>query len=310
MTSDVLTPIVVAGSTASGKSALAVALAAAFDGVVINADSMQVYRELRILTARPSAAEEDAVPHRLYGVLSATERCSAGRWRALAQGEITAAQAVGRRPILVGGTGLYLKALLEGIAPIPEVPEAVRHRVHDLHRELGAAGFHAALAARDPHSAARLAPGDTQRLLRAYEVLEATGRPLSVHQAVAPTQPGIKAITLVLSPPRNALAGAIDRRCAAMLEAGALAEVAALMRLGLDPTLPAAKAVGVPVLIRHLFGELTRAEALRLFQQATRQYAKRQGTWFRHQLAASKHIDAQYSESLLPEIFRFIREVR
>jgi len=310
MCSDIQTPIVVAGPTASGKSALAVALALAFDGIVINADSMQVYRELRVLTARPSAAEEAAAPHRLYGVLSATERCSAGRWRALAQDEITAAQAVGRRPILVGGTGLYLKALLEGIAPIPEVPEAVRHRVRELRHELGPAVFHAALAARDPLSAARLAPGDTQRLLRAYEVFEATGQPLSVHQAAPPTQPGIAAITLVLSPPRDVLASAVDRRCAAMLEAGALAEVGALMRLGLDATLPVAKAVGVPMLIRHLSGELTRAEALRLFQQATRQYAKRQGTWFRHQLAASKLIDAQFSESLLPKIFRFIREVR
>ena len=304
------TPIVIAGPTASGKSALAVALAHALDGVVINADSMQVYRELRILTARPSVAEEAAVPHRLYGVLSVAERCSAGRWRVMALDAIAAAQTARRRPILVGGTGLYLKTLLHGIAPIPDVPDAVRRRVRTLHEELGSAGFHAALASRDPQSAARLALGDTQRLLRAYEVVEATGQPLAAHLAVPPTQPGIAAITLVLSPPRAELVRAVDRRCAAMLDNGALDEVAALMRLGLDPTLPAVKAVGVPGLARHLAGEITRAEALRLFQQATRQYAKRQVTWFRHQLIGARKLDAQFSESLLPEIFRFIRDRR
>ncbi len=310
MTVDDLMPIVVAGPTASGKSALAVALAVALDGVVINADSMQVYRELRVLTARPTPADEDAAPHRLYGVLPVTERCSAGRWRVLALAEIAAAQAARRRPILVGGTGLYLRALLDGIAPIPEIPAAVRQEVRALHDRLGGEGFHAALAARDPHLAARLAPGDTQRVLRAYEVIEATGTPLSTHQSMPPTEPGIEAITVVMSPPRATLFSAVDRRCVAMFEAGALDEVDALMRLDLDPTLPAAKAVGVPVLTRHLTGELSRAEALRLFQQSTRQYAKRQGTWFRHQLAAAMRIDAQFSESLMPEIFRFIREVR
>ncbi len=302
-------PIVVAGPTASGKSALAMALARDLDGVVINADSMQVYRELRILTARPTDADEATISHRLYGVLSAAEPCSAGRWRKLALDEIAAARAAGRRAILVGGTGLYLKALLDGIAPIPAIPDAVRRQVRALHGELGGAGFHAALAMRDPAGAARLAPGDTQRMIRAYEVIEATGHSLSVHQA-SPVEPGIDALSIVLSPPRGTLVMAVDQRCAAMLDGGALDEVAALLRLGLDPALPAVKAVGVPVLARHLAGEIGRDEALRLFQQATRQYAKRQVTWFRHQLAAAITIGAQFSESLLPEILRFIRERR
>lgn len=305
-----LEPIVVAGPTASGKSALALALARHFGGVVINADSMQVYEELRVLTARPTVAEEAAAPHRLYGVLSVRERCSAGRWRALARAAIDEAQRRGQRPILVGGTGLYLRALLEGIAEIPPVSPAVRAAAEELHAALGGAAFRARLAERDPETAARLADGDRQRLVRAYEVVEATGRPLSAFRASQTRDAGIAATVIMVAPPRAALAEAIDRRCVAMLDQGARDEVARLGAMALDPSLPAMKAVGVPALLRHCAGEIDAAEALRLFQIATRQYAKRQETWFRHQLSPDLRLDAQFSESLLPKIFRFVSELR
>lgn len=305
-----LKPIVVAGPTASGKSALALDLARHFGGVVINADSMQVYAELRVLTARPTMAEEAAAPHRLYGLLSVRERCSAGRWRDLARAAIEEAQREGLRPIVVGGTGLYLRALLEGIAEIPPVSTAVRAAAESLHAELGGSGFRARLAERDPETAARLADGDRQRLVRAYEVVEATGLPLSAYRAAQARDDGIAADVIMLAPPRPALAEAIDRRCAAMLMQGALDEVARLGAMALDASLPAMKAVGVPVLLRHIAGEIDAEAALRLFQIATRQYAKRQETWFRHQLIPGLQLVAQYSESLRPKIFRFVSELR
>jgi len=301
--------LLVGGPTASGKSALALRLAEEFCGTLINADSMQIYRDLRILTARPSEAEETRVPHRLFGVLDAADGCSAARWSALAEAEITAAHGAGRLPILVGGTGLYFRALLDGLADIPPVPPTTRDEVKRLHRQLGGAGFRAALAARDPEGAARLPAGDTQRLLRAYEVVAATGRPLGAWQqgtAATPRYP--RRYVLVLLPPREALYAACDARFEAMLTAGALDEVSALLARGLDPALPAMKAVGVPELARHLAGELSLDEAIAAAQQATRRYAKRQYTWFRHQLPEARQIDAQFSERLWPEIFSFIRD--
>ncbi len=301
--------ILIGGPTASGKSALALALAEEFAGTVINADSMQVYRDLAVLTARPSAADEARAPHRLYGVLDAADPCSAARWRALAEGEIAAAAARGRLPILVGGTGLYFRALLDGLADIPPIPAAIRAEARRRHRELGGAGFHVALASRDPAGAARLAAGDTQRLLRAYEVVAATGRPLGDWQREQPAGPCYADVaTVLLMPSRPALYAACEARFAAMAAQGGLAEVAALLARRLAADLPAMKAVGVPELARHLAGALPLDEAIRLGQQATRRYAKRQVTWFRHQMQAALTIDAQFSERLLPEIFSFIRQ--
>ena len=300
--------LLIGGPTASGKSALALALAQAFDGVVINADSMQVYREMRVLSARPDGADEAAAPHRLYGVMSARERGSAGSWRNMALAEIEDAWRTGRRPIVVGGTGLYLRVLEAGIAPVPPIPEALRADLRRRHAELGDRGLHAQLAARDPAGAARLSPADVHRVLRALEVVEATGRSLAAFQAEQVPPPAFPCVRILLAPPRPALVEAIDRRCAAMMAAGALDEVAALLAVAADPDLPARRAVGVPELARHLAGELGLDEALALFCGATRRYAKRQTTWFRHQFQPDLQLDAQYSESLLPGIMQFIRE--
>ncbi len=306
--------VIVTGPTASGKSGLALELAEAFDGVVINADSMQIYRELEILTARPGAEALARAPHRLYGALSGDERCSAGRWRALALAEIAAARAAGKLPLVVGGTGLYLRALIEGLAEVPEVPAAVRKAAEARHRELGGTGLHAALAARDPAMAARLEPGDSQRLIRAWEVLEATGRSLAEWQAEAVPDGDAaryRFLRLVRLPPRDQLYAACDARFGAMIEAGALEEVRALRALGLDPKLPVMRALGVRELGRHLDGALSLDEAVAQGQQATRNYAKRQMTWLRTQTAPDSvrtvTLGEQYSKSLDPEIFAIIR---
>ncbi|HYD32464.1 MAG TPA: tRNA (adenosine(37)-N6)-dimethylallyltransferase MiaA [Azospirillaceae bacterium] len=309
--------VVIGGPTASGKSALALDVAEAFGGVVINADSMQIYREMRVLTARPTSEDEARVPHRLYGALPVTERCSAARWRDLALAEIRTAAGQGRLPVVVGGTGLYLRALMEGLADIPSVPEAVRDVARERHRALGGEAFRAELVARDP-AAARLFAGDTQRLVRAWEVLEATGRPLSAWQEQSGNAPeGLRFLVFVLDPPREALYAACNGRFLTMMEAGAPEEVQAMEAIGLAPDLPAAKALGLPELRACLRGELTRGDAVRLAQQATRRYAKRQGTWFRHQVigrsagaavAARSIFREQYSESLSQKIISIIRE--
>jgi tRNA dimethylallyltransferase len=274
---------------------------------------MQVYRDLAILTARPTEAEMARVPHRLYGVLDAAEVCSAARWGEMAEAEIAAAQVEGRLPVLVGGTGLYFRALLKGLAPVPEIPATVRAAARALHKEIGGARFHAALAEKDPEAAARLHPSDTQRLVRAYEVVTATGRTLAAWQG-GETEGALRpAAAVLLLPPRGALYAAIDRRFATMVQAGALEEVRALLARGLAADLPAMKAVGVPELARHLRGEITLDAAIALGQQASRNYAKRQVTWLRHQMPATpafpvRRLAAQFSESLLPEIFSFIRQ--
>ncbi|MEE8274187.1 MAG: tRNA (adenosine(37)-N6)-dimethylallyltransferase MiaA [Alphaproteobacteria bacterium] len=301
--------VIVGGPTASGKSALALDLAEALDGVVINADSMQVYRELRILTARPGPAAEARAPHRLYGVLPAAEACSAARWRDMALAEIAAARDAGRLPVLVGGTGLYFRALDKGLAPVPAIRPAVRAAARARHAELGGEAFHAALAGRDPEMAARLAPGDSQRLIRAWEVVEATGVSLAEWQRRQAPGDGASPspVSLVLAPPRGELYTACDARFAAMVEAGALDEVAALDALGLAPELPAMKALGVRELRRHLAGELALDAAVAAAQQATRNYAKRQLTWFRNQMPEARLVESQYSQDLAP---RFIEEIR
>lgn len=295
--------IIVAGPTASGKSALALAIARAFDGVVINADSMQVYRELRILTARPGEAELALAPHRLYGVLSAAERCSAGRWRQMA--EAVAAE-TDRLPVFAGGTGLYLRALTEGLSEIPPVPGEIAAEGAAKLSALGPAGLHAELAALDPIMAGRLAPGDSQRIYRAWTIRQATGRSLAEWQATPPSG-GWPCLTLVLVPPREALYAACDARFAHMMEQGAMEEVRALLALGLDPTLPAMRAMGVRELAGVIAGRTNLAAAIAAAQQTTRRYAKRQMTWIRHQMPDARIIGTQFSERILPEIFNFIR---
>jgi tRNA dimethylallyltransferase len=302
--------LIIAGPTVSGKSRLAMDIAAAFAGTIVNADSMQVYRELRVLTARPSTADEARVPHRLYGVLAARTPCSAGHWAGLAAAEIEAALSARRLPIVVGGTGLYLKALVEGLAPIPAVPAEVRAAALSLHADLGGAAFREALAAVDPITAARLPPGDTQRLVRAWEVAAVTGRPLSDWQREAPQRPvaGVRFATLVLDPPREALNRAIDARLDAMIAEGAIAEVQGLLDLGLDPALPAMKAVGVKELAAYVRGRCVLESAAAAAKGATRRFAKRQQTWLRHRIAADMVVSEQYSERIGVKIFTFIRQ--
>jgi len=302
--------VVLVGPTASGKSALAAAIAAEFGGVVINADSMQVYRELAILTARPGEEAMRRVPHRLYGVLPAAEGCSVARWLELALAEIGDAHRSGRLPVVAGGTGLYIKALLTGLSEIPEIPANIRAAARAKLAGAGAAALYDDLRRSDPAAAARLRPNDRQRLIRAWEVLEATGRSITDWQANAPPQPSpnLRFLMIVLLPSRQTLWATSDDRFQTMVERGALAEVERLLRLKLDEDKPAMRAIGVPELTAHLRGELSLAEAIEQAQRATRHYIKRQTTWLRHQLTADRVIHAQYSESLNPEIFSFIRQ--
>jgi tRNA dimethylallyltransferase len=301
--------IVIAGPTAAGKSALALSIAEEFSGVIINADSQQRWADLRVLTARPSAAEEARVPHKLFGDLAADEAGSAAEWALKAAAEIKAATADNKLPILVGGTGLYFRALLEGLSDMPAVPATVRAAAKALRDEIGAEAFHGRLAERDPDIAARLAPGDTQRTLRAWEVVEATGTPLSVWQK-APGTPLLAARTfnILVLPPRDELYANCDARFAAMLENGALAEVQALLDRGVDLSKGLGKALGVAHLAAALAGDFSLKEAASLAQTATRQYAKRQMTWFRNQFRAELTVSKKYSESLLREIFIKVRE--
>ncbi|HEX4505089.1 MAG TPA: tRNA (adenosine(37)-N6)-dimethylallyltransferase MiaA [Alphaproteobacteria bacterium] len=286
---------VIYGPTASGKSDLAAALAERLNGVVINADSLQVYAELSILTARPGDDAMARAPHRLFGVLPAAQACSAARWRDVALQEIAAAHAAGRHPILVGGTGLYLKTLIEGLSPVPTADPEARAKASAVYEELGGEVFRAKLAERDPVIAARLKSGDRQRLIRAWEVAEATGIPLSEWQAL-PKEPGhaLDFSLIGLIPPRDRLYARIDARFRAMLEHGALDEAARFEALGLPSTLPANKALGLPELRRYLKGEIDLAEATRLAQQMSRNYAKRQTTWFRHQMPRDKKSDGRH----------------
>jgi tRNA dimethylallyltransferase len=279
-------PVLIAGPTASGKSALALALAERFGGTVINADSMQVYRDLCVITARPTPEEEARVPHRLYGHVDAGVNFSAGAWVADAASALAEVRAQDRLPIFIGGSGLYFKALTQGLSAVPPIPAEIRDAVRARLERDGVEALHAELARRDGVSAERLKPRDRSRIARALEVLEATGRSLTDwHREGLPAllPPGAFS-ALFIAPEREALYARIDARFAAMLEAGALEEVAALEARGLDPLLPAMKAHGVPALIRHLRGELTLEEASGIGCADTRHYAKRQFTWFRHQL--------------------------
>ncbi|MBN9507927.1 MAG: tRNA (adenosine(37)-N6)-dimethylallyltransferase MiaA [Alphaproteobacteria bacterium] len=274
--------LIVAGPTASGKSALALGLAQRLGGCVINADAMQLYRELRVLTARPSPEEEAMVPHFLYGVRAAAAPASAAWWREAALGAMAAARAEGCVPILCGGSFLYLAGLVEGLAAIPEPGPTARAEARRLLAEIGPAALHAGLAKVDPATAARLRPTDSQRVARAWEVWRGTGRGLAAWQAERGAPAPWRFAAVLLDPPRAALREAIAARFAAMLRAGALEEVRGLLALGLDPALPALRAHGVPELSAHLRGTLTLAEAERRAVLVTGQYTKRQATWLRH----------------------------
>jgi tRNA dimethylallyltransferase len=312
--------LIVAGPTASGKSALALALAEQLGGTIINADSMQVYRELRILTARPTPTEEAAVPHALYGIRPAGEPGSAAWWRGEALAAIDAAWAAGRVPLLCGGTGLYFSSLIDGLSPMPPVSDAARQEARDTLKAIGPTALHTMLAAVDPTTAARLRPTDSQRVARAWEIWRSSGRGLASWQADrgAPaahgTQHQFRAV--LLDPPREVLREAIEHRFATMLAAGALAEVQALLGQKLDPALPAMRAHGVPELAAHLRKEISIEEAARRARLVTGQYAKRQATWFRHHALANagathtihaRFADlAQFSEQNRGELLKFI----
>jgi tRNA dimethylallyltransferase len=301
--------VLIAGPTASGKSALALAVAEKFGGEIVNADSMQLYREMRVLTARPSLAEEARVPHHLYGVTGAASPLSAGRWAVLAAAAMREIAARGRLPVIVGGTGLYFRALVEGLAPIPQIPADIREAVR---AEVAEAGphAHALLAEADPVLAETIRPSDLQRIARGIEVFRATGRPLSAWQQ----EPAVPLVAgnfakLVLAPEREWLRDRIDRRFDLMLEAGALEEAAAMSALRLDPSLPAMKALGLRPLIRHLAGEIPLEEAAEAGKRESRAYAKRQETWFRTQMISWNAISTQDSESLDEKIFPFIDDL-
>ncbi len=302
----------VVGPTASGKSALALHLAERFEGTIVNADALQVYRELPILTAQPDRAAQARAPHRLYGVRAAEEPASAGLWRDWAEREIADARASGRRVLLAGGSGLYLRALSRGLAPIPAVGPAQRAETAALLEREGAAALHARLAAADPETAARIAASDSQRLQRAWSVLRASGRGLAAWHREA--SGGYRLNWLVLLPERDWLRQAVAERFDAMLEAGALAEVRALAARGLDPALPALKAVGYRELAAVIAGEVSLAEARERAIAATRRYLKRQTTWLRHQvIAAEAEVTvwhAQYSCHLADQIVRSLRDGR
>jgi tRNA dimethylallyltransferase len=293
----------IAGPTAGGKSGLALRLAEAIGGEIVNADSLQLYADLRILTARPSPADEARAPHHLYGVADAKDAWSAGRWLAAALAVLEDIASRRRPAIVVGGTGLYFRALTVGLAAMPSIPPAVRLEAAAAYAELGEAAFRERLAAVDPAAAGRIAPGDRQRLTRAWEVFAAGQVSLSDLQrsTTLPLAPcawrGV-----VIEPPRAELYARCDARLGAMIDAGALAEVEALMARGLDPALPPMKAMGLRPMAEHLSGTLAIEEALARARQETRRYAKRQLTWFRHQTPDWPRVAASDSEAAWRQI--------
>lgn len=298
----------IAGPTATGKSDLAVRLALAHgNAVVINADSAQVYADLRVLSARPSDDEMRGVPHRLFGAWDGAIACSAADWAEAARREIAEAHAAGRLPILVGGTGLYLRSLLDGIAPVPAIDPGIRAAV----RAMPVAESYAALLEEDPERAAALAPADTTRIARALEVVRSTGRPLAHWQAVREGGIGgtVRIGAVVLTAERDWLSERCDRRFETMFEGGAVEEVEHLLARQLDPMLPVMRAIGVREIASYVRGELSRDEAIAAGQLATRQYAKRQATWFRHQASGDwLRCDAQ-SEALGQLIATLLRSI-
>ena len=281
-----ITPLLIAGPTASGKSAYAMARAQEMPSVIVNADSMQVYRELRVVTARPSPEDEAGVPHALYGFVPAREAYSVGRYvRGVAE-VLARAKVEGLRPVIVGGTGLYFMALLEGLSPVPPIADEVRAYWRAEAERLGPGELHAVLAARDPVMGEKLRPSDPQRVTRALEVLEATGTSLAVWQQTAgtPVLASAACEKIVILPEREEVFARADQRFDAMMDAGALDEVAALGALGLDPALPAMRALGVPQLLSFQRGEMTREVAVGEAKAETRRYIKRQMTWLKRNM--------------------------
>ena len=295
---------VLMGPTASGKSALAIDIACNQNGVIINADSMQVYADLNILTARPAPADLDRAPHRLYGIIDGAERCSVGRWLALARQEVEQVWDSGKLPILVGGTGMYMQAALSGISPIPDIPEDCRLAVQAERQAIGGDAFHSKLKSLDPESANRLFPADSQRVLRAMEVVQFTGKPLSEWQKM-PRVGRIagQALPIAYMPPREQLYDNIERRFDQMVEKGALEEVKQLQARKLAADLPIMKALGVTTLGAYLLGNAELTEAISTAKRDTRRYAKRQMTWMRNNFISKIEINELYSKSLYQKIF-------
>ena len=293
--------VLIAGPTASGKSALALRLAETLGGVVINADSMQVYRDLRVITARPTEAEEARVPHRLYGHVDAAENYSTGRWCRDVADVLAAAAREGRVPIFVGGTGLYFKALTSGLAAVPPIPADIREDVRGRLAREGVAPLYTELLERDPKTAHRLMPNDRSRISRALEVVLATGRSLSDWHSdgLPPLIDGAHAAKVFITCERTELVRRIETRFDAMLKGGALEEVRALAARGLDPMLPAMKAHGVPWLIRNFNGDISLDEAAAGAIMDTRRYAKRQVTWFRNQMTDWPAVPAEEGAAAL-----------
>ncbi len=302
--------VLIAGPTASGKSALALELASSAGGVVINADSMQVYRDLRIITARPTRDEEARVPHRLYGHVDAAVNFSAGAWLADAAKVLAEARAQGRLPIFIGGTGLYFKALTAGLSTVPPIPAEFRDSVRKRLERNGVEALHAELAQRDPPAAERLNVRDRTRIARALEVIEATGRSLLDwhREGRPPLLPKDGFSALFLAPDRDQLYARIDARFDAMLGAGALWEVERLAERQLGSLLPAMRAHGVPALIRHLRGEISLDEAAAISRADTRHYAKRQFTWFRHQLPEFEWVKPEEARGWLSAVVSATRD--
>jgi len=303
--------VLICGPTASGKSALALELAQEFGGVIVNADSMQVYAELRIITNRPTRADEASAPHRLYGFRRAREPYSTALWLVDVRAALDEAGREGRLPIIVGGTGLYFKALTEGLSDIPDIPDEVRARYRLLAQTEPPQALHAELARRDPLTAARLRPTDPQRVVRALEVLEATGRPLAEWQATKqpPLLPLANAFPLTMNVDRAELYRRCDARFDAMVAEGAIEEAQAVGALGLDASLPAMRAVGLPPLIAYSRGEIAFEEAAERARTNTRNYAKRQITWINSNFETWKHYYEKEKERTKRDATIFLQKV-
>jgi tRNA dimethylallyltransferase len=306
----VIEAVLICGPTASGKSALALSLAREFGGAVINADSMQVYAGLRIITNRPTPEEEAAAPHRLFGFRPMQEPYSAALWLEDVSEVLAEARRESWLPIIVGGTGLYFKALTEGLSEIPAIPLEIRERLRLAAQSEAAEALHAELARRDPVTAARLRPSDRQRVVRALEVLEATGRPLAAWQGnrQPPLLPLAQVYPIALTLERAELYRRCDDRFDAMLAGGALDEARAVAALGLDPGLSAMRAVGLPPLISHVRGEVTLEVAADAAKTATRNYAKRQVTWMRGNFSSGTTHSTQQMERTNSDIFRLMQK--
>ncbi len=299
--------LMICGPTAAGKSGLALALAERYGSVIINADSMQLYADLRVLTARPDVSEEARVPHRLYGVLDGAERASVASWLTMATREIETARDAGRLPILTGGTGLYFHAAMKGLAPVPDVPPDIHAECIAEYAERGGEAFRRDLLELDPVLGSQLHDGDSQRLVRAMGVVRASGRALSAWQA-DPHEGAIagRPVRVAMMPPREELYEKINTRFSAMMEGGARSEVSTLAARGLAPSLPVMKAIGVREIMALQAGDIDEARAVELASRDSRRYAKRQMTWIRNNFHAEMILEKKFSERKMTEIFSIL----